>query len=34
MVYNFLYIQGDKEKALNLEVSLLCDRQTTNIAKS
>lgn len=26
--------QGDKEKALNLEISMLCDRHTTNFAKS
>jgi len=26
--------QGDKEKALNLDISMLCDRNTTNFAKS
>lgn len=26
--------QGDKERRLNLEVSMLCDRHTTNFAKS
>jgi hypothetical protein len=26
--------QGDKERALNLEISMLCDRHTTNFAKS
>ena len=26
--------QGDKERALGLEISMLCDRHTTNFAKS
>jgi len=26
--------QGDKERALSLEISMLCDRHTTNFAKS
>jgi cAMP-specific phosphodiesterase 4 len=26
--------QGDKERALGLDISLLCDRKTTNIGKS
>jgi hypothetical protein len=26
--------QGDKEKAQGLEISMLCDRHTTNFAKS
>ena len=26
--------QGDKERALGLEISRLCDRNTTNFAKS
>lgn len=26
--------QGDKEKSLNLEISQLCDRKTTNISKA
>ena len=26
--------QGDKERALGLEISMLCDRKTTNFAKS
>ena len=28
------FIQGDREKALSLEISMLCDRKTTNFAKS
>lgn len=28
------FAQGDKERALGLEISLLCDRKATNIGKS
>ena len=28
------FAQGDKERALDLEISILCDRKTTNIGKS
>lgn len=28
------FAQGDKERAMGLEISLLCDRKTTNVAKS
>lgn len=28
------FAQGDREKKLGLEVSMLCDRKTTNVAKS
>ena len=28
------WLQGDKEKAMNLTVSFLCDRDTTNVPKS
>jgi cAMP-specific phosphodiesterase 4 len=33
-VFKEFFIQGDKEKKLNLPVSLLCDRTTTNVEKS
>jgi hypothetical protein len=33
-LYDEFFTQGDKEKDLGLNVSFLCDRQTTNIASS
>ena len=34
LLSNEFWIQGDKEKALNLPVSFLCDRNDTNVPKS
>jgi cAMP-specific phosphodiesterase 4 len=34
MVYGEFFAQGDKEKLAGLPVSLLCDRETTNVNKS
>lgn len=34
MVYDEFFLQGDLEKKLSLPVSLLCDRETTNINKA
>jgi len=28
------FAQGDKERALSLDISILCDRKTTNVGKS
>ena len=33
-VYGEFFIQGDLEKKMGLPVSLLCDRETTNINKA
>ena len=33
-VYEEFFNQGDKEKEMGVNVSLLCDRQTTNVNKS
>ncbi len=34
LVYSEFFSQGEKEKELGMNVSMLCDRQTTNIHKS
>ena len=34
MLYDEFFTQGDIEKSLNKSISFLCDRETTNIAKS
>ena len=34
LLSNQFWLQGDKEKALNLPVSFLCDRNDTNVPKS
>jgi hypothetical protein len=32
LLFEEFYYQGDMEKAQNLEISMMCDRTTTNIA--
>lgn len=33
--FSFLmFIQGDKERGLGIEIAMLCDRKTTNVGKS
>jgi len=34
VLFKEFFDQGDKEKAFGVEVSMLCDRNTTNFAKS
>ncbi len=34
LIVKEFFMQGDRERALSLEISMLCDRHTTNFAKS
>ena len=34
LLSNEFWLQGDKEKKMNLNISFLCDRDTTNVPKS
>ena len=34
LLSNELWLQGDKERKMNLNISFLCDRDTTNVPKS
>ena len=34
LLFEEFFLQGDEEKAKSLQVSFLCDRDTTNVAKS
>ena len=33
-ISKLIIIKGDQERKLNLPISMLCDRETTNMAKS
>jgi hypothetical protein len=34
LLFEEFFMQGDQEQKLNIPVSFLCDRSTTNVAKS